>query len=49
MNSMVPWRIENPLQRSYAINYFSVDPKLVNQIELFMNEEQWGWDEEGHW
>ena len=49
MNSMVTGCVEDILKRSNAFNNLSVDPELVEKIELFMNNSMAGRDEECHW
>lgn len=47
MYSVVPWRVEKPLQRSQRLDCLRVDPKLIEEIELLMSQELCGWNHYG--
>lgn len=48
MHSVVPRRVEKPLQRSQRLDCLRVDPKLIEEVKLLMSQELCGWNHYGH-
>ena len=48
VDTMVLWSVEDILERSQSTNNLSVNPELVERIELGVDHHVGRWDEESH-